>query len=566
MIIMISSSEYNNMCEQILKSTIGFLDTNSMRSYRLSKSDAIHSDGDAIYTSAVVSSAPITLAYIPAGAGKSLLVSDRVHALKSAGVPANKIMLLNMNIAKVKQMRSEIPDVNIMTFSDFTHNIFACNHHCEVTDTNSVINLLRMIPQTENIRNLTTIMAMSNQQDRSLMLTLFVNRHLKETIEILETIGKTDYTLESIIVQNEMYSANTPYNIESIIINGAHNMPVHTLCAVLEYANRFHCNIFMTGMPEETIYEFNMAYPAAMNILSAYSPEKRIDIIHINRLKKMSKEIHAVCNMLPISSIKGAVSMTNMNTDEKEMTEKLAYTAAASSIFYIEDKIANGEQVLILARSNSEIARIKKTLTDMLARDSVSPYLLDLTEIQYPDLMYGTIAAQIYNDLMTRYPAGITPGQLFYEIYNIIAKNIETTDADAPIQTRYQYNKEQITNFTTRYFDKELGATNKVQSVPSLIHKLIEIEADITKQHIATIENNTTLDISHADIILSTIHTASDLRCNNVVAILHNFNNNFNRNVYRVALSRANKTEHVIFINHGTNKTDYQQYIEDHLK
>ena len=136
-----NNNEYSIVCNRILSSTMEYIDSTNMKRYKIDKS--LVPSNNAIYVSAVTNPAPITLAFTPAGTGKSALVKDRVYALEAIGVPSNKIMVLNMNIAKTKQMQTELPGVNIMTFSDFTHGIFNANYpECELSDTASIANIL----------------------------------------------------------------------------------------------------------------------------------------------------------------------------------------------------------------------------------------------------------------------------------------------------------------------------------------------------------------------------------------------------------------------------------------
>jgi DNA-binding beta-propeller fold protein YncE len=74
------------------------------------------------------------------------------------------------------------------------------------------------------------------------------------------------------------------------------------------------------------------------------------------------------------------------------------------------------------------------------------------------------------------------------------------------------------------------------------------------------LQNKSTMDFRDADIILSTIHSAIDIRNDNVVIFFRNLSEN-DAALYRVAMSRANKTAYVIFVNNGTMTTKFQRYL-----
>ena len=67
-------------------------------------------------------------------------------------------------------------------------------------------------------------------------------------------------------------------------------------------------------------------------------------------------------------------------------------------------------------------------------------------------------------------------------------------------------------------------------------------------------------------LTISTIHSATDIRCDNTVVYLKNFSDIVDENVYRIALSRANKSEYLIFVNADNFDVPVQYYLKHHLK
>ena len=558
-----NNNEYSIICNRILSSTMEYIDTDNMKRYKIDKT--LVPSNNAIYTSAVTNPAPITLAFTPAGTGKSALIKDRVHALEAIGVPSDKIMVLNMNIAKTKQMQEELPNVNVMTFSDFTHGIFQANYPmCESSDTASIANILRLQNRDNLTNEFINKLSLINPQDKVTLLTLFVNSHLQYVIDKLCEIRKSEYALESMICQNQIYYMDkNPYDIDSILINGVHNMPIPILCTILEYANMYGCNLFITGSPEETIYEFNMAYNNAMNVLSSYT-QKHIDIIRLNQTQKMSDDIKNVLNMKP------SVKISNQNVTAAHMTvnhdipvKNMVLAAMGVNAPYLKDKLNEHQQVLILARSKADISDIKQVVTDCYTPLFPNLKILDLTSIQAPSTSYGTLMSKNYSDLAIRYPNGITVGQFFFELYNILSNEITNTESPYT-KAQYESDKDNAQIFASNNLYK-FGNYSTIYNVKDIIELLINIESEAIQTHTQNIKENTILDISGADIILSTIHTATDIRSDNVIVFMKNVSDKIDNGIYRVALSRANNTEYIIFANYGKFDIPHQKYLQNNI-
>ena len=98
------------------------------------------------------------------------------------------------------------------------------------------------------------------------------------------------------------------------------------------------------------------------------------------------------------------------------------------------------------------------------------------------------------------------------------------------------------------------------------IQNIIDEESRQIQAYNQHIRDNVVLDLSSADIIFSTIHSATDIRCDNTVVYLKNFSDTVDENVYRIALSRANKSEYLIFVNTDNFDVPVQYYLKHHLK
>ncbi|MBO5435894.1 hypothetical protein J6A31_08880 [bacterium] len=558
-----TSNEYAVVCDKIISSTTNLIDTSDIKRFNIDRT-AINAS-DPISLSAITSSAPMTLVYTPAGSGKSKLIYDRINALKTINVPIGKMMVLSMNIAKAKQIEIELPGIKSMTFSDFTHNIFSENYpDCETIDIESLKNLLKLTATSQFARQFSDILSTADPQEKMVKLTLFVNAHLDETINLLSTINKSDYSIESIICQNKIYTfAKNPYDIDALLINGVHNMPVPILCAILAYANRYKCNLFITGSPKETIYDFNMAYANAMNVLSSFASTKNIDIIRLMSTQRMDDDIKHVLEMTPIVKLKN-VSMTTVTANHDVPLFTIINDAIKSNNDFIINSLKNKKQILMIARSKADIAALRQVIENELKSVFPNMKITDLTLIQAPITHYGEVAVQLLPRLQQTHPTGITTQEFFFNLYNEIYVLSQTTTVPY-LKEQYHNDTQTLLSFSKKY-SNVFGEPDSIHSIEELVHMIIDCEAATMKEHNEFVKSNVTFDLSESDIVLSTIHASTDLHMDNVLIIFKNFTEHVDEKLYRVALSRANKTEHIVFINYGRFETPHQRYIKTHME
>lgn len=535
-------NEYSQICDNIIRETMKFVDLTTFKRYTQLKSP---DTDDFIYNSAVCDSAPLSVIYAPSGAGKSSLIADRTTALLNHGVPAGKILVLNMNVTKTKQMLTQFPSIKCRTFNDFTHDIFSANYPgVQATDTTSVINALLMLDDSKTTPKFINILRAVNPQDRMVMASIFINKNVTDVLNCILSAKKSTHTLESMLCQNLMYALSAdPFNVDAILVNGIHNMSVPTLCCVLQYCAKYHCNLFLTGDPDESIYDFSMAYGNAMNLLTAY---EHVNIVRLQNRSKMSPSLTSVVNLTPPKTLSDIfVKVIEGNDVQKSIPIAFANNP------YITDKIASNEQMMIVARSKQDITDIKNCLKTYYPNIKI----VDITTANPEKLCYASIAVKYLPILEQKYTE-ITGEQLFYEIYN--ALSAEPADSIAE-SNAYAANRQNAKTFFETHKDM-FG--NKPMPAKDAVQKLIDIEADISSDYLAALENNAMVDTSDANIILSTIHASIDIRCDNVIAFIRNKIRFGNMPLYRVALTRANKSEYVIFVNERNGIiNDYEKYL-----
>lgn len=549
------ANDYSAICDQIIRSTMQYIDTDRMLRYKFNPMST--NSNDILYNNAVMDSAPISLVYTPAGTGKSSLIADRIKAIRSTGASDSDIMVLNMNIAKTKQMKQQFPNVNIMTFSDFTHHLFCANYPaCEIAYERDIANLIEMTDSSPKSIKFTNILRTQNPQDRLVATTLFCNANVDYVRNIIQKIRRTTYSLESMICQNEIYGfRNNPYQVNTIIINSVQNMPVPSLCAVLAYASRFHCNLFITGFPDESIYDFNMAYGNAMNVLSSYS-HKNINIIRLRNRTKMSNDIINVLDMnrdQPAKAVEFRSAVYNNNDD----IDKIIADCFSLRNKYIADKLRNKQPLMIVARSKNEVSKIIDFIKSEYTNAFPGINISDLTVPAPYDTCFGNIVRPYRSRLKSAYPNGMTISAYLYEMYNIMSAAISSID-NPVLKTSYERDRDSLISNVSQ----EQLTNQTTFSVDYLITQTIIADADKSKAYLNKLETETATATNNTDVLVSTIHSAVDMRCDNVIVFLQNKSDCIDKNLYRVALSRANKSEYIIFANAGHFDVPHQRHLK----
>ena len=559
-----TNEEYRTICDKMITSTMQYIDTSKMKRYNIPKRQTPSEYGP-IYESALGSKAPITLVYTPSGTGKSALIKERIQAIENTGVPAEKIMLLNMNIAKVKNMQPQLPGVNIMTFSDFVHGIIEANFpELQLSDMTSIANTLELYNQDTLTDAFIHHLRESDPRYRMVLLSTFINNHIKDIMDRLRFIKKSEYALDGMLCQTMMYYfKQNPYDVETILVNGVQNMPVPVLVTLLQYANRFGCNLFLTGCPEETIYEFNMAFADSLNVLSAYM-NKQIDIIRLHKTPHINENIKNLFTLAPNKTLTdNSIEAMHLTVSYDIPVSKMIADTMGTKTSYIKDKLEKKEKILILATSKNNVTEIKNTLETIYKPLFPDLNILDITVPKQTFSTYGTQLATHIKDLISKYPNNITIAELKTQLRSYFSDTITATEAGF-MKRNLINDMNKIDEFFTQH-QSIIGADNNCLPTMTAVQTIIDIESQNIQAYSQYVKNNTVLDMTQADIIVSTIHTAVDIRCDNVITFLTAHSDQVDMATYRVALSRANKSELLIFANYGKFTTIYQQYLQSHL-
>lgn len=579
---------YESICENIIKSTMKHIDTSKMYRPDASKYAMLNSHTSQVYQSineltkkicenaakltagyyesysdeyknAVSDSAPITLVYAPSGSGRLNMILRRMQITPDA-------LVLTLSTARAAKITDNY-GISAETFSNFTKDLLIKNlpmPELFLTETNleSLINRidLSIKPETDFDAKLKAefldILHIANNRDRLTTATLFVNKNIKWVVNVVQQIGLVTTKLAAMICQNMIwYFDKTPYTTNAIIIDGVHNMPIPTLCSVLAYACKHSCNLFMIGYPDEAICEFNMAYKNAMNVLSAYT-DKNIHIIRLSKRVKMDINIQNVLLRKPYNPKNISYALTEYETEQE--VKSILWNTLDPNASYIHDMLTQKKQIMIIARSKKDIADIKSVITERYAGSYPDLKIIDLTLTEPENFHYGQTAVKLIPYLKNKFKNPEMIGTYWYEMYNAMYAEYELTK-DPQDKTCRKAALDNLKAFSEAIHDLHTVLKNGCDGFAKVI---INKETQQYRSYMEDMEKAGSQNTENADIILSTIHAASELRCDNVIVFIKNSTPNIDENLYNVALSRANASEYIIIANKGKFKIPLQLYLQ----
>ena len=553
----ISRQEYLNASSVILQNTLDMIDPEKFTGYASLRSD--ETVKDIIAASAVTDSAGITVVYTPSGTAKTKLICSRARALIDAGIAPQDILVLNMNIAKTNDVKRQLPSISALTFNDFINGIFVENFPGILpSNEQSVIDMLRLLHDECNSGDLLENIMNKNVYSRNIMTALWVNKHINETIKILYCIGKADTRLQALVCHNRHATLRDPYGAKAIIVNGVHNMPLPILCTILLYSQAHRCNLFVTGAPEETVYEFSFAYDGAMNMLTSKS--SNLHVIRCMNKTAIAEPIAALTDMQKHDFISPSVIDYRIYEDSNRNPATMNNVIAEmlSDRGYLRAKLSRRDPVLIMANYKQDLTAVKNAVMNMLEKDFPEAVVSDLTRIQNPPAIYGRQLVKYAAGLRNRYPNGIKMGELFAELYNILAYE---ASADMPeLAWKYNAQMQSLPEWAEARVAR-FGGYDAKYEVFDAIKLIIDIEAEDIQEHIDNMHDSASINSENADVIFSTIHSAIDIRKPNAIIIIRSAKDVPDIPLRKVAMSRAANTEFLFFINEKPIRDPYQQYL-----
>lgn len=536
---------------------------------------------------AVKSTEPLILVQAGAGTGKSTLILGRIDYLESCGVNPNDITVLSFTNAAADHITEKNPNVHSMTIARMIHEIYSTNfadHELSTPDT--IINTIDIhYPpkpmQGSNVtrefqQHLRELTKKSQPPNVVTNLNNFIEENYDDVIKILNTIKQTSLELEIIICYQKIGVFKEPPSVASkyLIIDEVQDNSIFEFIYMLKYIDKHKENLFIVGDCSQTLYEFRAANPRALNILEGSntfatyqlnvnyrSNQEILDFANVtlknieaNQYANIQLQANALIPVTEQSFLDKVKLKYERLAKSNSKATKDAITVAVQRDMakYIDDCLAKGEQVAILARARATVNAIKQTLELIYPNKSIISLMPNRI---VPQTVMSTYISMFWSELKFVPPANIM-GIITQEIMNRLDR--------MPIRGRSQNTPKYVQQFLMNW-RRESGFTisvwtnqlNKNQIDLPVFLELVkenmlqyEIKCNAIQQSIASMKNQKNKDsdrINNANILLSTIHSAKGLEFDNVIVLCDNkkLTDEEEKRLYYVAFTRAMKSEYI---------------------
>ena len=543
-------SDENTHLANILNEIVDRMNLHQMKQYNLPFPQT-SSNAELIRQSAINDSAPMTVVYTPVCTGKSYVLKNRIKACISAGTEPNRILILSMNLSKAKESADWNTDLKSHTFQEFTDILFdAIFPGIQTSNDVCLSSTLQLSDPSEQSTTgrLAQIFRLSDAKKKELYAILFVRQHPQETINWMMRNKMASSLLKRAILLTVMYYGSSDFRFpdiaDTILVNSIQNMPIGTVCILLTYASMAHANLFITGYPDDGIYEFTGAFANAMNVIA-----RRASIIRLHEPHNCNPDIMHFANLDP-----SAKTINNIEHLVVNNSNKYDYQTPANLILnnqplraFMEDAL-NQDKLLILCRNRHELEQINIYLSNDPTFSNYSK--LDISAPKTPESIAWKVASGVKHHIDQMFPKVVSVHNILEQMRIYAANTYE--------------NPHMLEKLEKEIADINLPNENVEITMNTFIEILLKRESEKYDGYISEIENRERLiEMSESKIVLSTIHSAIDLRMPYVLTFAHfSDDEKDNNTMMRIAFSRASEKLFAVFLNQGTVKSQYQVYLE----
>lgn len=557
---------------------------------------------------AIESTSPLTLVQSGAGTGKSTVILGRIDHMIANGVDPKDITVLSFTNAAANHITDLKPTIHSLTIASMLHTIYNNNFPThQLSSLSTIINSLdiyfnpattTMTPeQSVFIDKFQRILERLRDNKEYTQANNFVEDHIDDVINTLNTIQQTSLELESIICYQKMDTLVEPPETQTkhLIIDEVQDNSIAEFIYSIRYTDKHHCSMYIVGDCSQTLYEFRSSNPKALNVL------ENSGVFETHKLQtnyRSNQEILDFANVLlgtieanqyaniqlranslkPVTSqsFKDAVQMCYNRLPNKSshtIEGMISHSISVDTRQYVTDKFNKHEQVCILAPARSTL----RLVNDALRR--TYPYAKIVSLV--PQRPYDS---DIFSKFIAKYWSKIQyapPTNLISTIRRELLSNIQyMTYKKSNIQIVQKKAADLLDEFEKEYGNAILNWQHQVlmsvmtqDQLLAEVRKLMissEIKRNAISQALLSAKNaeaKKAADVANADFILSTIHSAKGLEFDNVIVYYQDDSNKeeADKRMYYVAFTRAKKTEFIFAYDtlaHPKIQGDYERIVK----
>lgn len=537
---------------------------------------------------AIESTSPLTLVQSGAGTGKSTVILGRIDHMIANGVDPKDITVLSFTNAAANHIIDLKPSIHSLTIASMLHTIYSNNFPThQLSSLSTIINSLDIyfnpvtsamtIQQTEFIDRFKRVLTRLRDHNEYTRANNFVEDHIDEVINTLNTIQQTSLELESIICYQKMDTLVEPPETQTkhLIIDEVQDNSIAEFIYSIKYTDKHHCSMYIVGDCSQTLYEFRSSNPKALNVL------ENSGVFETHKLQtnyRSNQEILDFANVLlgtieanqyaniqlkanslkPVTSksFKDAVTLCYdrlPNKSNSTIDGMIAHSISVDARQYIDDKLNKKEQVCILAPVRNTLSLVEKYLRTAYPDKKIVSLV---PKRSYDSDIFSKFIANCWDKITYVPPTSLTTTirrELAARIPYIVYKKANTQKVyDMAMQMFDEFEKAHgadITNWQNQVMMSVMTQAQLLGEVKKLLIAF-EIKRNSVAQALISSRNAEAKkadDISDADFILSTIHSAKGLEFDNVIVYYQSESNmdEPSKRMYYVAFTRAKKTEFI---------------------
>lgn len=526
---------------------------------------------------AITSPEPLILVQAGAGTGKSTVINGRMQYMVNCGIAPQDITVLSFTNAAADHIAELNPDVHSMTIARMIHDIYSENFpHHELSSEKTLENCLDIYFPNDHLADefKWKLRAMDNNDSNAFTeMNNFIEKHYDEVIQMLDTMQQTTLNLEIIICYQKIDTLVEPAKVQSkyLIIDEVQDNSIFEFIYTLKYVDKHKESLFIVGDCSQTLYEFRASNPKALNVLegsgvfSTYqlqvnyrSNQEILDFankalldIEANQYANIQLQANSLAKVTEKTFKKKVNLLYNYLDKVTDFKDALGANVAVYCKPYIDECLARGEQVAVLAYKRADIWKIQESLKTLYPNAVISNII---PERMFDSTIFSTFIKNYWNEVQF-IPSKSIEIVIAQAIVNR-SDNLMRGDRDKNLKTiqnvvgawRTQ-NATLIQSWQTQYINQLMSKDDFFENLKQNLLDY-EIDQNAVRQSLLAAKNAEAKqqDTSSANFVLSTIHSAKGLEFDNTIIIHRNSNQmpEDEKRMYYVAFTRAKNSEYIL--------------------
>ncbi|MDO4595446.1 MAG: ATP-dependent helicase [Coriobacteriaceae bacterium] len=525
---------------------------------------------------ALTTGEPLTLVQAGAGTGKSTVILARIQYMIDCGIKPEDITVLSFTNAAADHITEKNPHVHSMTIASMIHSIYSANFTHELSSVETIINSLDIYYPNDDFayefRNRLQGV-LKNNRDSFTRMNNFIERNYDKVMDVLDTIGQTSLELEIIICYQQIENLTEPAEVQSryLIIDEVQDNSIFEFVYTLKYVDKHKESLFLVGDCSQTLYEFRASNPKALNVLEGSgvfatyqlqtnyrSNQEILDFANVtladieaNQYANIQLQANSLAQVTAQSfSDKVHLHYERLNRIS-EFNDALGPIFAKNLVKYIDEKLAAGEQIAFLSFTRFQVNAMGDILKGLYPNAAIANLV---PEKVYNSTVFSEFIKRYWHDVKfipTKSIMNVIAQEIQYRLqYLVYDATKSQKHVQRMLQEWIQENHATVSVWQRAHMNGTMSLDDLLVNVRNNMLDF-EIKRNAIRQSLVSArnqQNKQNQDVSNANFLLSTIHSAKGLEFENTV-VLYQAKNDMDeekKRMYYVAFTRAMKSEFIV--------------------